>query len=117
MSLEEHTIDAADNTLGRVSSRAARLLLGKHRPDYAPHTVAPVQVTVINARKLRISPNQLRDKVYLSYSGYPGGQKVRTMAKMIEKKGYREVVRRAVYGMLPANRLRARLMKQLVIEE
>lgn len=117
MDQEEHTIDATNQSIGRVSSQAAKLLMGKHRPDYQPNTVAPVRVAIINVSKARVPLKKRREVEYLSYSGYPGGQTRRSMQQVIDTKGYAEVFRRAVYGMLPANRLRKPRLKQLTIEE
>jgi len=112
-----HEIDAKGKRLGRVASEIAILLMGKDRADAVRNATAPVQVDVKNASKLHIDENKILQKVYLHYSGYPGGQKKETMRKVITDKGHAEVLRRAVYGMLPSNRLRSLRMKQLAISE
>lgn len=112
-----HTIDATDRSIGHVASEAARALMGKDSPDYAPNEIADALVRVTNCAHLSIRPAKKTEKVYMSYSGYPGGRIDRQMQKIIDEKGYGEVVRRAVYGMLPANRLRKRIMKNLIVEE
>jgi large subunit ribosomal protein L13 len=114
---EQHTIDARGKRLGRVATEAAHLLMGKHRTDAARNVVAPVTVTIENASKLLIDEKKRNQKKYDRYSGYPDGRSELTMTQLAEKKGYREVVRKAVYGMLPGNKLRAKRMKQLTISE
>ena len=89
----------------------------RNTPDFEKHKVADNTVVVDNASKLSISDKKKEEKEYERYSGYPGGLKIDSLAKLIEKKGYGEVIRNAVYGMLPANKLRARLMKNLIINE
>ena len=114
---ETHTIDATGKRLGRVATEVATILMGKHRADCVKNRVPDVLVTVDNASKLLIDERKRTGKVYQRYSGYPGGLKECTMAKVIEKKGYEEVVRKAVYGMLPNNRLRAPRMKKLTVND
>ncbi len=111
------TIDATDKTLGRVASAAARVLLGKHKPTFEKHTASGEEVKVTNASKVRVSGNKTRDKEYIRYSGYPGGQKSESFAQLAARSGRKEVIRRAVMGMLPKNKLRARRIKLLTIEE
>lgn len=114
---ETHTIDASGKRLGRVASSIAALLAGKHRTDVARHKLSGVAVTVQNASKLLIDERKMEQKEYQSYSGYPGGLRRLSMKKLVEQKGYAEILRKAVYGMLPGNRLRAQRMKSLTIEE
>lgn len=114
---DTHTIDANGKRLGRVASEAAHLLMGKHRTDVVRHQVLPVSVHIEHASKLTIDEKKREQKKYDRYTGYPGGRRVLSMEKMIDKKGYAEIVRKAVYGMLPSNKLRAVRMKQLTISE
>ena len=114
---EQHTIDAAGKRIGRVASEVATLLMGKHRADAVRHMVRPVFVTVNNASKLHIDERKRGQKTYQRYSGYPGGLRTLKMTQVIDQKGYSELLRKAVYGMLPNNRLRAVRMKQLTISE
>jgi large subunit ribosomal protein L13 len=114
---EQHTIDARGKRLGRVASEVAVLLMGKHRTDVTRHQAAAVSVSVENASKLLLDEKKRQQKTYQRYSGYPGGQSEMTMNKVIEKKGDSEVLRKAVYGMLPGNKLRAVRMKNLTISE
>jgi len=113
----EYTIDAAGRTLGRVAAEAARALMGKASPLYTPHDPPPVVVRVSNARRIRISEAKRRDKVYTSYSGYPGGLKKESLGSLIGRKGRSEALRRAVERMLPRNRLRTARLKRLSISE
>lgn len=115
--MQEHTIDAENRAPGRVASEAARILMGKHDPSFVKNEVAKVRVKITNASRVTIDPKKQDQKVYMSYSGHPGGRTDRTMRKIIADKGHSEVVRRAVYGMLPVNRLRAKIMKNLDIQE
>jgi len=114
---ENHIIDASGKRLGRVASEVAILLMGKHRTDAVRNTVPPVRVKVEHARKLMISERKREDKKYVRYTGYPGGLREVTMQKLIDQKGFSEAVRKAVYGMLPSNRLRAKRMKNLTVSE
>ncbi len=110
------TIDAADKTLGRVASAAAKALLGKHSASFAKHVVAQDGVKIINASRVAISGNKKLDKKYVRYSGYPGGQKIENYAMLTARKGEKEVIRKAVLGMLPKNKLQKLRMKMLTIE-
>ncbi len=110
------TIDAQNKTLGRVASAAAKALLGKHAANFAKNIVAEGEVKIVNANGLKISGDKARQKEYIRYSGYPGGQKKETYEQIVERRGNREVLRRAVLGMLPKNRLQAKRIKNLVIE-
>jgi len=117
MSSETHTIDAKGERLGRLATKVAVILMGKDRVDYARNQVADVTVTVENASKLDISDDRLDNKEYDRHSGYPGGRKVETARNVVEKKGYGELIRRAVRGMLPDNKLKDPTMKNLIITE
>lgn len=117
MATETHTIDASGRKLGRLASEIATILMGKNSVDFARNQVADVQVTVENASKLDITDEKLDTKEYDRHSGYPGGRKVETARDVVEKKGYGELVIRAVRGMLPKNKLQDPTMKNLVVEE
>ncbi len=110
------TIDANNKTLGRVASAAAKALLGKHQADFAKNIVADVKVVVTNVNGLKISGDKAKQKEYLRYSGYPGGQKGETYQQLTARRGNREALRRAILGMLPKNRLQTPRIKNLVIE-
>ena len=112
-----HTIDAQQKKLGRVASQAAAILMGKHATDFARNAVHADEVHIINASKADVSESKLETKVYRTYSGFPGGLKDATARKVVERKGYAELFRTAIYGMLPGNKLRTPMMKKLTITE
>jgi large subunit ribosomal protein L13 len=112
-----HTIDAKQKKLGRIASQAASILMGKHSADFARNTVHEDEVLIINASKADISEDKLKTKEYVHYSGFPGGLKNRTGKKVVEKAGYAELFRLAIYGMLPSNKLRSLMIKKLKITE
>lgn len=107
-----HVIDAADKTLGRLSSQIARLLMGKHKPVYTPHQDTGDFVVVINAGKVRVTGQKAQQKTYYRHSGYPGGLKGITLEKMMQEQPTR-AVEHAVNGMLPHTRLGAQIRKRL----
>lgn len=112
----EYTIDAQGKKLGRVASEAAHVLMGKDDPKFEKHTVADVTVRIVNSGTLAITPKKASTKIYTHYTGYPGGLRKQTLEKVREDKGMEEVIRKAVYGMLPGNKLRAKMMKHLIIQ-
>jgi large subunit ribosomal protein L13 len=111
------TIDAAGKVMGRVASAAAMALMGKDAPTFERHMITGGKVTITNASKIKIDPRKLETVKYAQYSGYPGGLRYETLAQVLEKKGIEEVLRRAVYGMLPGNKLRPEIMKNLTVTE
>ena len=113
----EIVLDVTGNRLGRVASQIASILNGKDTPDYAPNNVPNVVITVENASKMAIDERKKRQKTYVRYSGYFGGKKSQTLEELAEKRGYREVLRRAIYGMLPSNRLRDEKLRRVRIQE
>ncbi len=113
----EHTLDATDISLGRVATNAVLLLRGKNTPDFERHKKPTNKVKIINASKMRITGRKLTDKVYLRHSGQPGGQKAETLTQVITKKGAGDAIRRAIFNMLPDNKLRPIMLKNLVITE
>lgn len=112
-----YTIDASGKILGRVASQAAKELMGKNQPDYVANKVANIKVSIINASKTKMSENRMHKTLHESYSGFPGGFKTKTNAKIIEKNGWKNLYELAVYGMLPSNKLRPLMMKNLTIIE
>lgn len=114
---QKYTIDAARRSPGRVATEIAVLLMGKNRTDFAKNKIPDVEVEVVSAGSMRLNQNKMRDKRYARHSLYPGGLTLESMAHVVEKKGAREVLRRAVYGMLPKNKLRAKMMNNLKISE
>ncbi len=110
-----YTIDATDRTIGRVASEAAHALLGKRSVHFSKNQTLPVHVVIQNASKLHLPARRIKGKIYLRYTGYPGGQREMRMDEMIEKKGIAEVVRKTVDGMIPRNKLRTPRMKNLIV--
>ncbi len=105
-------VDAKDEVLGRLASRVAMVLRGKHRPDYTPHVDCGDNVIVINADKVRLTGNKWSEKEYVRFSGYPGGQKI-VLAKDLLLKNPIALVEKSVRGMLPKNRLGRALYRNL----
>ncbi|MDH6309143.1 large subunit ribosomal protein L13 [Dysgonomonas sp. PFB1-18] len=105
-------IDATGQTLGRMASKVAKLLRGKYKPSFTPHVDCGDNVIIINADKVVLTGNKWNDRVYLRYTGYPGGQREATPAVLMEK-GADRLVLKVVKGMLPKNRLGAALLKNL----
>jgi len=113
MKRETKTIDAKDRVLGRLAVEIALLLRGKGKPDFAPNKDIGDIVVVENVNEMKVTGKKLKDKLYKSHTGWPGGFKQKTMQQIVEKKGFQEVLRRAVYGMLPKNKLRQEQIKRL----
>ncbi|MBV6653361.1 MAG: 50S ribosomal protein L13 [Mameliella sp.] len=111
-----HIIDAEGEVLGRMSTKIASVLRGKHKASYTPHVDTGDYIIVINAEKVRFTGNKLNQKIYQRYSGYPGGQKSRTAKELLAKKPI-AVVETAVRGMLPKNRLGRAMFKKLFVYE
>lgn len=109
-----HLVDAQGKTLGRMASRIATILQGKHRPIYTPHVDTGDYIVVINARKVRLTGKKLKEKTYQRFSGYPGGLKIIPLKEMLEKHPDR-VVRLAVRRMLPKTKLGERMLEKLKI--
>lgn len=107
-------IDLENQVVGRAASRVANILRGKHRPTFVPHVDNGDFVVAINASKVRLTGNKLKDKHYRRHSGYPGGLKDITAEKLLTKNPER-IFREAVWGMLPKNRLSRQLIKKLKI--
>ena len=107
-------IDATDQVLGRLATKAARILIGKDKPSFTPYLDSGDHVVIINADKVRLTGNKVEQKVYYSHSGYPGGLKA-VPAKRVREARPEWVVREAILGMLPKNKLHARRAKKLRI--
>jgi len=105
-------IDATDQALGRLATRAARILVGKDKATFTPYLDSGDHVVVINADKVKMTGNKVEQKVYYSHSGYPGGLKA-VPAKRVRETRPEWVVREAIVGMLPKNKLRARRARKL----
>ena len=109
---EWHTIDASDEVLGKLATRAANLLMGKHKPLFSRNADVGDFVIVTNAAKIQVTGNKTGQKLYHSHSGYPHGLKTVTLEKMMTTFPER-VIEHAVKGMLPKNHLNAKMMKRL----
>ena len=109
-----HVIDASDKVLGRLATQVAGLLMGKHKPTFSRHLDTGDFVVVINADKVRVTGNKAEQKLYYRHSGYPGGLKSISLEKMMQTDPTR-VIEHAVKGMLPHNRLGAKMMKKLKV--
>ncbi len=109
-------VDAENETLGRLSSKVAKMIRGKHKANFTPHVDCGDNVIVINAEKIRLTGNKMEQKTYISYSEYPGGQKSITAADLMKKKPT-ALVERAIKGMLPKNRLGRALFNNLHVVE
>ncbi len=107
-------VDAEGQTLGRLATRVADALRGKRKPEYTPHCDTGDFVVVVNADKIRVTGNKLRDKLYYRHSGHPGGLRTRSLGEEM-KRHPEEVVRRAVRGMLPRNRLARHQLTKLKV--
>ena len=109
-----YVVDATDQTLGRLASRVARVLEGKHKPTWTPNLDSGDHVIVINASRIAVTSDKLESKVYARHSGYPQGYKEETLGHLLARRP-EEVVRKAVKGMLPRNRLGAQQLRKLKI--
>lgn len=109
-----YVIDAKDKILGRLAAEAARILRGKHKPQFTPHVDTGDFVIIINADKVRLTGKKLRQKKYYRHTGYPGGIKAIDYKTLLQKNP-EKAVRKAVEGMLPHNRLGSRLAKKLKV--
>jgi large subunit ribosomal protein L13 len=107
-------IDAQGKTLGRLATEVALLLRGKKKPEFAPFIDCGDYVIIVNAEKVHVTGKKLEQKKYYSHSGYPGGLKVKPLKELLEKKP-EEVIRKAVWGMIPKNRLGRAIYKKLKV--
>ena len=105
-------VDADGQTLGRLASKVAKLLRGKHKPNFTPHVDCGDNVIVINAEKINLTGNKWSEKTYVRHTGYPGGQRTLTANEMFAKDPAR-LVEKSVKGMLPKNKLGAALFRNL----
>jgi large subunit ribosomal protein L13 len=111
---EWYVIDAEGRTLGRLASEIACVLRGKNKPQYTPHVDVGDFVVVVNAEKVVVTGKKAEQKVYRRHSGYPGGMKETSYERMLERRP-EEIVRKAVYGMMPKSRLARQQMRKLKI--
>ena len=109
-----YVVDAEGKTLGRLATEIASRLRGKHKPEYTPHVDTGDYIVVINAEKVKLTGKKMTNKVYLTYSGYPGGQKKQTPREMLAKHPER-LIETAVKGMLPKTKLGRAMFKKLFV--
>jgi large subunit ribosomal protein L13 len=107
-----HLVDASGRTLGRLATGIASRLRGKHKPEYTPHVDTGDYIVVINAAKIRVTGNKLKDKIYHHHTGYIGNLKSISLENLLEKSP-EQVITKAVKGMLPKNKLGALMLKKL----
>ena len=114
--IERHwfVVDASGETLGRLASRIARVLEGKHKPTYSPNLDTGDHVIVLNASRIAVSSNKRETKLYIRHSGHPGGYKEETLGHLLDRRP-EEVIRKAVKGMLPRNRLGVQQLRKLKV--
>jgi large subunit ribosomal protein L13 len=109
-------VDATDQVLGRLGSKVAKLLRGKYKPNFTPHVDCGDNVIIINADKVKMTGNKWDQRIYLSYTGYPGGQREITPALMQAKpNGDEKLLRKVIKGMLPKNKLGAQMLRNLYV--
>ncbi|MCB9252563.1 MAG: 50S ribosomal protein L13 [Flavobacteriales bacterium] len=109
-----YVVDAEGKTLGRLSSGIAKIIRGKNKPDFTPHVDCGDNIIVLNASKIKLSRDKMITKEYVSYSGYPGGQKLTSARNLLAKKP-EALVEKAVKGMLPKNRLGRQIFNNLYV--
>jgi large subunit ribosomal protein L13 len=109
-----YVVDAEGKTLGRLATRIADTLRGKHKPEFTPHCDTGDYVVVVNAERIRVTGNKRTDKIYYRHTGYPGGIKSRTLQEQLDRRP-EEVIRKAVKGMLPKNRLARQQINKLKV--
>ncbi|WP_405234078.1 50S ribosomal protein L13 [Lentisalinibacter salinarum] len=109
-----YVVDATGKTLGRLATEVARRLRGKHKPEYTPHVDTGDYLIIINAEKVRVTGNKLKDKMYHHHTGYIGNLKSRSLEQMLDKAPER-VIQSAVKGMLPRNRLGRQMLGKLKV--
>ena len=114
---KEYTLDASGKSVGRISTEIAKILLGKNTPAFAKNITQDVKVKVINASKVKITGNKLKDSTHKNYSLYPGGLKIKSWDVVSKDKGFGEIIKHAVKGMLPRNKLQTKRFLNLSITE
>jgi large subunit ribosomal protein L13 len=107
-----YVVDATNEVLGRLSSKVAKILRGKNKPDFTPHVDCGDNIIIINAEKVRLTGNKMSDKEYVRYTGYPGGQRIE-LAEDILKKNPARLIEISVKGMIPKNKLGNAIIKNL----
>lgn len=110
-------VDATDQVMGRFCTKVAKLLRGKYKPGYTPHVDCGDNVIIINADKITMTGNKWTEREWLTFTGYPSGQRAHTAASVTQKNGYAALFRIVLKGMLPKNKLGAQLLKNVRIYE
>ena len=113
----KYTLDAENKKIGRIATQAAVFLMGKNKADFQRNSIPDIKVEIKNASKASINETKRATKTYSRYSGYPGGLHQPTMVQVIAKHGYSELFKKAIKGMLPKNKLRSKMMNNLIITE
>ncbi len=113
----KYTIDAKNKKLGRLATEVAVLLMGKNTPDFVKNKIPNIKVEVLNLSKLDITDKKKDSTLYKRFSGYPGGLKIETLGKLESRLGIGNAFKKTVSGMLPKNKLRDRMLKNLVVNE
>lgn len=111
-----YIVDAENQTVGRLASKLANIIRGKNKPSFTPHVDCGDKVIVINAEKIRFTGNKMNEKIYQTFSGYPGGQKEATPKQLLQRKPT-HILFSAVKGMLPKNKLQAVALRNLLLFE
>lgn len=114
--MKTYNIDVKDKILGRIASEVAVLLRGKKEPDFAPNKIPQVKVIIENLDGIKVSGKKMEQKDFKRYSGYPGGLTLEKMGHIAERKGMGFVFTEAVKGMIPKNKLRGEILKNLIIK-
>ena len=112
-----YVANADGKILGRFASEIAKILRGKHKPSFSPHTDCGDYIIVINSDNIKMTGNKWKEKQYVRHTGYPGGQRVTTPQELKEKKSSKFIIEKAVRGMLPKNRLGRELFRNLFVYE
>lgn len=110
-------VDATDQVMGRFCAKVAKILRGKYKPGYTPHVDCGDNVIIINADKITMTGNKWTEREWLTFTGYPSGQRAHTAASVTQKNGYAALFRIVLKGMLPKNKLGAQLLKNVRIYE
>ncbi len=113
----KYTLDAENKRIGRIATQAAVFLMGKNLTTFAKNSIPNVTVEIKNTSKALIDDTKRKQKTYSRYTGYPGGLRQPTMEQVIAKKGHKELFKEAIKGMLPKNKLRTKMMNNLIISE
>ncbi len=113
----KYTLDAQNRKIGRIATEAAVYLMGKNLPTFKRNEIPNVTVEIKNSSKVIVDEVKFKTKTYARYSGYPGGLRKPTMSQVTAKKGFSEVLKEAVSGMLPKNKLRQKMLSNLIITE